>query len=287
MKKEKIKLELEKYKKDLEDLNNTLKNIDIANKKIAKIKRAALCKLIAPQILIFGSTLIAGEIGGMGLPFYRDNFKNYVKKTTKYDSCFNDEPEVSYRFKDYNSEFDRNNDSEAFGYLEYQTPLIPKNDIYFQYEYEYKLEGKSSEEIASLIEFAIFNYGQDYEAICSLFKDTLGEPYDTNLAIKTTSNQMESENQGIYTFSNTETDKSIYITEKENYSSNIGHTMSFVVFISLLEYYYIIRKKDSINKLIEELNREELTEEQLNIYIELIKQKIDEYEQKLIRSKKK
>ena len=42
MKKEKIKLELEKTKKNLEDLNNYLKNLDVENKKRTNLKRTAL-----------------------------------------------------------------------------------------------------------------------------------------------------------------------------------------------------------------------------------------------------
>lgn len=287
MKKEKIKLELEKTKKNLEDLNNYLKNLDVENKKRTNLKRAALCKLIAPHLLIVGGTLAASEIGGMGLPFYRDSFKNYIEKTTSYDSERDTEPKVNYKYGEYTSELDRRFHMKESGLVEYQTPFVPDDELYSQYEFQYFLRGKSSEELVSLAEFTESNYNQNYETISSLLESRLGKPDKANVITKTTLTQEETEAKARYSIYNTETDKNKYIIQKEDSFSNYSNTLLFIIFISGLEYLYLTLKKDSIAELIMDINNEPLTKEQIIAKIELDKIQIANYEQKLIKKKAK
>lgn len=222
---------LHELKKEIEKLEKDIKNIRLINLKIEAIKNLKITlrfiQRIAPYIITASLTAGGFKLLGGGLPFYRDNFRNYLRTMTEVDNLGNVRYEQQY------------NDFEtADNTLYYCSKWHDNEDGFYSRNIEmYKIKELTEEDLINILT------KENLE-----LSDILGEPISKKIETKNNILEEELEEKDylqavIYSKSDND-----YIVCKETIKDNILMTLLYISATALFECFPFAIRDGGLSK---------------------------------------
>lgn len=222
---------LHELKKEIEKLEKDIKNIRLINLKIEAIKNLKITlrfiQRIAPYIITASLTAGGFKLLGAGLPFYRDNFRNYLRTMTEVDNLGNVRYEQQY------------NDFEtADNTLYYCSKWHDNEDGFYSRNIEmYKIKELTEEDLINILT------KENLE-----LSDILGEPISKKIETKNNILEEELEEKDylqavIYSKSDND-----YIVCKETIKDNILMTLLYISATALFECFPFAIRDGGLSK---------------------------------------
>lgn len=218
---------LHQMKKEIESLEKDIKNIRLINLKIEAIKNLKISlrfiQRIAPYIITASITLGGFKLSGAGLPFIRDNYKEYLQTKTEVDSLGN------VRYEQQYADF-KNSDNALYYYSKWHK----NEDVFYSRIIEmYKIKELTEEDIIDILT------KENLE-----LRDILGEPISKKIETKNNILEEELEEKDylqavIYSKSDND-----YIVCKETVGDNVLVTFFYLLLTGLLECFPAIIRND-------------------------------------------
>lgn len=222
---------LHELKKEIEKLEKDIKNIRLINLKIEAIKNLKITlrfiQRIAPYIITASLTAGGFKLLGGGLPFYRDNFRNYLRTMNEFDNLGNVRYEQQYN--------DFENDDNT---LYYCSKWQDNEDGFYSRNIEmYKIKELTEEDLINILT------KENLE-----LSDILGEPISKKIETKNNILEEELEEKDylqavIYSINDND-----YIVYKETIVDNIVMTCLYILATALFECFPFAIRDGGLSK---------------------------------------
>lgn len=249
---------LHELKKEIEKLEKDIKNIRLINLKIEVIKNLKITlrfiQRIAPYIITASLTAGGFKLLGGGLPFYRDNFRNYLRTMTEVDNLGNVRYEQQY------------NDFEtADNTLYYCSKWHDNEDGFYSRNIEmYKIKELTEEDLINILTKENLD-----------LSDILGEPISKKIETKNNILEEELEEKDylqavIYSKSDND-----YIVCKETIKDNILMTLLYISATALFECFPFAIRDGGLSKFNYKMCVEDIKDNYPSVDVQELTKKLE------------